>query len=380
MRRLSDKYSNDEHGLIAIFVALIITTILALTTIGFGRIMNREYRQAVDRDLSTQAFYAAQSGLSDASEYIAANSAGATTPQKNTCQTNQSISPYTDFRPNLSGDNQISYSCLLFDGNIFDLRFDNLQPNRPRVFKVTPSGLDRFLFSWQDNEGDQGFKAVEDYPKFYDQVNWNAIGGRTGALEVTIFPVYDNDSDRNALRGDQLSYIMYPTAGAATFNTASSITPGGQTAVVARAQCNNSYRTGFDAYFPGATTAYACNNIVFNDLSNDFRNVKIFYIRVTALYNPVNLMIRGASSVTPVALPGAQVQVDVTGKANDVLRRLQTRVTLTPNLAIPDYSIRTTSTLCKRIRIPVLINNTYASARVDDAEGAAAGDGAACLR
>lgn len=372
--------NSDERGLIAIFVALIITTILALTTIGFGRIMNREYRQAVDRDLSTQAFYAAQSGLSDASEYIAANSAGATVPQKNTCQTNQSISPYTDFRPNLSGDNQVGYSCLLFDGNIFDLRFDNLQPNKPRVFKVTPSGLDKFLFSWQDNQGDQGFKAVEDYPKFYDQVNWNTIGGRTGALEVTIFPVYDGDSVRNALRGDQLSYIMYPAAGAPTFNTNPGITPGGITAVVARGQCNNSYRTGFDAYFPGATTAYACNNIVYNDLTNNFTGVKIFYIRVTALYNPINLMIRGANAVAPVALPGAQAQVDVTGKSNDVLRRLQTRVTLTPNLAIPDYSIRTADSLCKRIRIPVLTTNTFGSARVDDAEGAAAGDGNACLR
>jgi hypothetical protein len=55
-----------EGGFVSIIVCMIIMTILSLITIGFAQIMAREQRQALDRQLSSQAFYAAESGVNDA--------------------------------------------------------------------------------------------------------------------------------------------------------------------------------------------------------------------------------------------------------------------------------------------------------------------------
>ena len=54
-----------EQGFVAIIVAALIMIILSLITIGFTRIMQREQRQSLDRQLSRQALYAAESGIND---------------------------------------------------------------------------------------------------------------------------------------------------------------------------------------------------------------------------------------------------------------------------------------------------------------------------
>src|SRR5262245_28445627 len=58
------KLMPNQSGMAAIIVTLIIMIVLSLITLGFARIVNREQRQVADRQLNTQAFYAAESGVS----------------------------------------------------------------------------------------------------------------------------------------------------------------------------------------------------------------------------------------------------------------------------------------------------------------------------
>ena len=57
---------NEESGLISIAVTIIITALLTLMAVGFAGLSSREYRQALDQQLNSQAFYAAESGVNEA--------------------------------------------------------------------------------------------------------------------------------------------------------------------------------------------------------------------------------------------------------------------------------------------------------------------------
>ena len=77
------KVSRNQHGVASIFVVMILMTILALISIGFSHLMNRELRQSLDRQLSTEAYFAAESGVNDAKIYLAnggTDSAGCASP------------------------------------------------------------------------------------------------------------------------------------------------------------------------------------------------------------------------------------------------------------------------------------------------------------
>jgi len=56
----------NQSGMVSIIVALVIMGILTLVTVSLALLTRREQRQALDRQLSTQAFYAAETGINDA--------------------------------------------------------------------------------------------------------------------------------------------------------------------------------------------------------------------------------------------------------------------------------------------------------------------------
>ena len=65
MQRIN-RFKKNEFGLVSIMVASVLMVVMSLITLGFARIAQRENRQAVDDQLATQAFYAAESGINAA--------------------------------------------------------------------------------------------------------------------------------------------------------------------------------------------------------------------------------------------------------------------------------------------------------------------------
>ncbi|HSX32249.1 MAG TPA: pilus assembly PilX N-terminal domain-containing protein, partial [Candidatus Saccharimonadales bacterium] len=101
--------SAKESGMVAIMVTIILMIVISLIVLGFAQIARRNQRQSLDRQLSTQAFYAAETGVNDASKVIkAAIASGATVAAKPTC---------TD-----SGGGQ--YTTLLAPGSVLDAAND----------------------------------------------------------------------------------------------------------------------------------------------------------------------------------------------------------------------------------------------------------------
>jgi Tfp pilus assembly protein PilX len=63
-----------EQGLVSIVVTMIFLIVLSLIVVGFAQVARREQRESLDRQLSSQAFYAAESGINIAKSAISDSS------------------------------------------------------------------------------------------------------------------------------------------------------------------------------------------------------------------------------------------------------------------------------------------------------------------
>jgi hypothetical protein len=78
-----------------------------------------------------------------------------------------------------------------------------------------------------------------------------------------------------------------------------------------------------------------------------------YYMRVSSIYKDVSMQLTATDGGGQVNLSGAQVLIDSTGKAQDVLRRIQVRAPIAPTSRnqLPDYAMQSTSSVCKRFSI-----------------------------
>ena len=65
MRTKLKQLQKDQNGIASIIIVVVIILILTLVVLAMSRNANREQRQALDRQLSSAAFYAAESGIND---------------------------------------------------------------------------------------------------------------------------------------------------------------------------------------------------------------------------------------------------------------------------------------------------------------------------
>ncbi|MCA9330399.1 hypothetical protein KDA11_07130, partial [Candidatus Saccharibacteria bacterium] len=61
---------HNEQGIVSIFVTIIIILLMSLIILAMVRNATREGRQSLDRQLSDQAFYNAESGINDWTKFI----------------------------------------------------------------------------------------------------------------------------------------------------------------------------------------------------------------------------------------------------------------------------------------------------------------------
>ena len=56
---------SDESGMASIIVTLIMSVVITLIVLGFAQVSTREQSNALQNQLSTTAYYAAESGIND---------------------------------------------------------------------------------------------------------------------------------------------------------------------------------------------------------------------------------------------------------------------------------------------------------------------------
>lgn len=336
-----------ERGMVSFMVTLIMIMVITLIIVGFSQITRRNQQAQRDRQLSSQAFYAAESGVNSAVRVIRSTPANEVAT-KTTCTTATSdASPYTTgINPVLSSNPDVRYTCLLVNPLVADLKTSaNTKNSSVLMIDATDEDatgskpLTNISIEWQSAEGDplNGDAAGCTTSDKLGTFAKNSENCGYGVLRVDLLMATGNGSNTtnaNALNDNVRSIFLQPLAsgggnGAVDIN---------KKANVIGAKCDK--------------TRKQCSvRLSLPDMSG-----KYLYARFSSLYkNTPNIKVDGTyqGSGQDGAFFRGQVQIDSTGKAQDVLRRVQVRV---PNESLfepnsPVNAIWSSSSICKQFTI-----------------------------
>jgi len=329
--------SQNQAGMVSILVTMLLLIVISLIVLGFAQISRRNQRQTLDRQLSSQAFYAAESGVNDVRNLIEqALAAGNTVPAKPDCTNGSGPAAafYSSLNPTINAGSKVSYSCVMVDPAPKSLAFSDVGPTGTVVPLFSGSGANfgTVKLTWQSKTGSAtpttGCPTTATN-RFSPTTSWTC---GYGVLRFDIVPVSSASLSPSTLQDTTYTSFLVPVPTSATTSTSY---PG---ASPASRNGNNLIAT-------------RCNNTECSMTINGLSTNK-YYMRLQSFYQDVSLQITATEAITgnPASLQGSQALIDTTGKAQDILRRIQVRVPLTPSSTnlMSDYALQTTDSICKR--------------------------------
>lgn len=337
-QRLKQGIKRNQAGMVSIIVTVIIMLVLSLIVIGFARLTRREQRQALDRQLSTQAFYASESGVNDAKQAIKSNPALLSAEYTVGCGDFISAAGLNTFPKSttIAGSGAASYTCLFVDPSPPSLEYANIGVDSSTVIPIQNKNAGAAVgvvnIFWEDKNGGTDFSGCAGPAGGLPQ-SWPA-SCNPGILRIDLveFPVAG--ASRNSLVANTMTTFIYPSGGGPT--DANYANKGfGPSGTFAVGSCNS------------GGTPKKCQAKITNLPGNRY------YMRLTAVYKPSAVTITADNGAgTPVELTGAQAIIDSTGKANDILRRIQVRLPLGGIIGtVPMAAIDAVGNICKRFSI-----------------------------
>lgn len=313
--------TKDQQGIVSLIVTVILMMVISLIVISFARSSRREQRDSFDRQLSTNAFYAAESGINAARNAIAANPSLLDNSYTSACTGGGSFASAASMAvpsaPIGSTGSNATYTCIFVQPTVGDIQHDS-SSGEPYAFKLQKSGggsLGVLQFYW-DAGGGGSYGGCPDAGK--NPLSWPG-NCASGVLRLELTDLTNN-----------WVYFIYPDKGGGV-GAWSTIPYGTTTGSVMTTRC-----TG------GATPKECMFKLDLNAITTPL------YARVSGLYKPYNLTVKPAAP--GVEFVGAQVAVDATGKAGDVLRRIQIRYNAN-QFGGPAFAVQSGSSMCKRFTV-----------------------------
>lgn len=335
---LSSKFSGGEEpgssqqGFVSIFTVIIIMSLLTLVAIGFSNITRHAQRRTLDNQLNTQAFYAAESGVNDARVALAAAvAAGNYSYSKTTCDGQD---PGNSFKYNFDTGLNVGYSCVLINSNPSDIRLNSVGIEGSGVAKTvtlassTAATINQFSVLW-DSTATTDALPTTSTPSLTPRAPW---GTKVGMLRMDVVPVVAGALDRATLVANTYTAFFYPSTSNLGVTTKSWSPGPANQGSVDLVRCNaTGLRCRLDVTLlaPGISNRYV--------------------LRLQAIYNDVQIGIADVKDTlnNTVTLTDGQAVVDVTGKANDVFRRVQVRLPLNPSGFTGSMALQTADSVCK---------------------------------
>lgn len=309
------KRLSDQKGLVSIVVTLIVMSILTLIALGFAGLADREQRQATDEQLSSQAFYAAESGVNAA--IASPGSFG------DNCNTPVPINA------------NVNASCVIVrDGPQERLDYSPVDTNESLLIPIEPTtDLTDLKISWQD------FGEVDTFPSGPTSCSHELkdnTWSNTGLLRAMIIP--KEFSDRADLTNSTYTMMLYPTTDTECGAGSNEYTVGPTKGGFVNGNCKNS----------GHTTPQYCSSTIKISMAAGSK----YILRLKGIYRSSKVTLTGVGPLGTVLFANAQRRIESTGKANDVLRTIKVTVPIVPNNAIvPEHTLEMVDSLCKRIEI-----------------------------
>jgi hypothetical protein len=327
---------------------MIMILVLALITIGFAQLGRREQKNSLDKQLATQAYYAAETGINDAYNLAMVKGGlydqvkGGANISSTDCLNNSSLwwnhdpvtgLPSTPIKSEIDRTMGTSYSCVMVDLHPRSLTYSGVSPGAYRdvVFSAvdadtgTDTNLRKLFVYWGSADNHKSLETTGGFkPTAGTNPNWGADS--LGLIQFSITPM-SSSFTRDNLMNNTFTVYMYPQNGSGTVSFAAN--PDGDGAVV-NGKCDGAGDN---------QCMVAIDNIPVAD------NYLIHFIDY---YDSSNVKINGQdSSGKLIGFEGGQMVVDSTGRARDVLKRLQVHIPLTIDGTKPTEAIEGQS-VCKR--------------------------------
>lgn len=352
------KLQQNEKGMVSITITVVFIMVISLTVLGFSQVSRKNSREALDRQLSSQAFYAAEVGVNDARNKIAnLEDALQPVPDQTDCKQDAVIAGgvegggYTKKNGEVDAANGVYYTCLLVKAKLPNVKLSNVGSGSVVIPLNADTGtLGGPTMTWKPSTSAAGKKLSDcKQPKTDGSQPWTNFPKTSdwgscpfGVLRIDLTP--NNTStiqSVDAALAGTMTIFVYPSSGNISSPRSVSYYKNGVSGPVNQ----------------GLVIPASCNDTTCSlQLSGlDFQKA---YLRVRSIYantqefqiNAQKAAIGGGYAYTF----DAQAEIDVTGKAQDVLRRIQVRVSReggpsrTDFAAFSDYALQTAESICKQ--------------------------------
>ncbi|HEX7368405.1 MAG TPA: pilus assembly PilX N-terminal domain-containing protein [Candidatus Saccharimonadales bacterium] len=353
-----------QAGMASIIVTMIMMIVITLIVVGFATVTRRNSREALDRQLSTQAYYAAETGVNQAANIIYNDPAALPGDFKSNAHYGIDCTEFmNNVTPKLTGvissSDNVAYTCLTASP-ISQNIVENLPLGGTGIYPINLSGPAMLKFSWQLTGSVTG-SAPADASKCpggssgssFPPVNTWTGECPYGMLRIDIFDGSNPGGSSAAVAQDltQHTATLYLMPGASnglvagppSAYSANAFKPTVGQAIIGRVKCDSSSQTcTATVAAPGSSS------------SGSFSSG--YYVRISDIYESLgNVVISNTGS--NVTFNGAQYTIDATGRAQDEVQRIQVRIP--PNFPSPFDAINAISSgspVCKRFNITPVTN------------------------
>ena len=317
MNMLMIQRGRQQKGFVAIVVAGMLIVFMALITVGFTRLVQREQRQVLDRQLSRQALYAAESGIND----VYAN-LDSLKEEQTTCvgdPANGGVAATT-----LNPEGTIEYTCVLFDKTPSELTYQiSKEKSKLGILQTQNVGVkfSTINLRWgvEDAKNNNPLNNCDEFPASHG-------GAPVIRLDITDM----SDLSRSGLTGNTDSLYLKPcSAGTQTYAFGT-----GNKGKIVKVAKNGS---GSQPYSLSINVGGVSDQ---------------FLVRMATLYSPASVTIDAVdSSGNQVGFINAQTVIDVTARSSDVTRRLRATVPLTDPDGLPEAVVQVFNGFCKQYTV-----------------------------
>ena len=386
--------SEKQRGAVSLIVVIFTALLVTIITIGFVSLMVRNQQQATQSDLSQSAYDSALAGVEDAKRVLLLdkkckeNSGSvdlgtcariATALASGACNTIKASFGGGVGDEMLIGqseeDKQLrqSYTCAKILLNTPDYRRQGLESGKSHLIPLVGADtFDTIEIMWFTQE-DAAAATGEDEGLGTVSLTWPPTGG-------TVLPQQDNwgsqtppilraqlmqtantfnlsDFNDAGMVGDVSSnstLFLYPSRDVTEANSFAQDMPALK--ILRQVKCDASaFRDG----------GYACSvSLALPKPKNGDASSRHAYLRLSAIYNMTRYRVVLKNAGQPVSFFNVQPEVDVTGKANDIFRRVKARVQLEADYPYPESAVDLDGNLCKDFTVTDN-GNDYAGLNLD---------------
>lgn len=325
---------NNENGLVSIIIVTVLILVITIITVTFALLVQRDRRQALDQQQSTQARLAAEAVIDEKVAEFRSNPESIA--DVNTCG-----APEPTFDDGRS--DEVQTTCFIIDTAPGPLEYDEIETSESTISWIDagPEDLDKIVITWQNTaSATNNICQTRDYGILPTALSSDEIGMLR--FDLTRIGSPGTTFTRDSLRSGALSGVLHPKQGGVVEDTViyeDVNTPEIQPVIFGA--CDNPPSDLLDPYLAHATI----------DLPNNDHN---YVLRLRGVYRSSQVKVVGynASGET-VAFRDAQISVEATARVNDVVQRIQVRVPAStpPREILPNSALHVTNAgLCKMIR------------------------------